>query len=280
MLNNTVYLESDAENTERYSKYLSRYVWLSLPTTINENEIKTKMFNAIMLSKGYTDQRIEESNVKYTNYLKKFCNEAQQNKNGIWNTTNIKDFQQQNDVENNKSWIIKFNTTVDTSTLNQNINITDSNGTIIKTYLTSIENDKKFKLTPAEKYLPNEIYTINISKDVKSTNNKFLMEPLIKKFTTKGNGMSLASEYLKNKNYNIVEYNGEIDEYVLLKEMLLQMPYMMYWSVQDTNVNDYIGKNIKTFKFTVKNHALDNVEDNNKKSTLVYVIISNNKVIG
>lgn len=83
LLGETVYLESDVEDTDRYSGYLLRYVWLSLPTEINEDEVKTKMFNAILLANGYIDQKTEQSNVKYVNYFKEFCTEAKENKKVI-----------------------------------------------------------------------------------------------------------------------------------------------------------------------------------------------------
>ncbi len=60
----TIYLESDAGTTDKYGRLL-RYIWISPPTAINESEIRSKMFNAILASNGYAEQMTIQPNIKY-----------------------------------------------------------------------------------------------------------------------------------------------------------------------------------------------------------------------
>ena len=48
----TVYLEKDVSETDKYGRLL-RYVWLNIPKEINDCELRTKMFNAILVAKGW-----------------------------------------------------------------------------------------------------------------------------------------------------------------------------------------------------------------------------------
>lgn len=83
LLGKTVYLEKDAGDTDKYGRLL-RYVWLEQPAEINEDQIKTKMFNAILASNGYAEQMTIAPNVKYADYFKKFCADARENNKGLW----------------------------------------------------------------------------------------------------------------------------------------------------------------------------------------------------
>lgn len=83
LLGKTVYLEKDASDTDKYGRLL-RYVWLEQPKEINENEIRTKMFNSILALNGYAEQSTYPPDVKYADYFKKFAAEARQNSRGLW----------------------------------------------------------------------------------------------------------------------------------------------------------------------------------------------------
>lgn len=61
----TVYLQKDVSDTDKYDRLL-RYVWLEKPTdTNNESEIKTKMLNAILISEGYAEPKEYEPDTAY-----------------------------------------------------------------------------------------------------------------------------------------------------------------------------------------------------------------------
>lgn len=79
----TVYLESDVGDKDKYGRLL-RYVWISKPDAIDESEIRSKMFNAILAYNGYAEQMTIQPNVKYAEYFKKFCAEARENNRGLW----------------------------------------------------------------------------------------------------------------------------------------------------------------------------------------------------
>jgi len=91
----------------------------------------------------------------------------------------------------------------------------------------------------------------------------------------------MASTYLKEKGYTIISIDGKVGEdYILTKELLTKLPYQQYWEVQTIKASDYLDKNIQTYKFIVKNHPLDNFKDNEKKQTVLWVMVCENKVIG
>lgn len=83
LLGKTVYLEKDTSDTDKYGRLL-RYVWLEQPTEINEDQIKTKMFNAILAINGYAEQSTYPPDVKYADYFKEFAAYARENNKGLW----------------------------------------------------------------------------------------------------------------------------------------------------------------------------------------------------
>jgi len=87
-------------------------------------------------------------------------------------------------------------------------------------------------------------------------------------------------ELLESKGYEIILENGLVDTYELTKENLIKLPYANIWGLQSINPIEYIGKTINTYSFIVKNHKLDDMKNNNKKETLVWVMTHDDKVIG
>lgn len=83
--NKEVFLEFDIQYLDKYGRVLA-YVWLSIPKGINEEEIKTKMFNAILLLEGYAQVYTVLPNVKYVDYFVKFQKEAREKNKGVWGT--------------------------------------------------------------------------------------------------------------------------------------------------------------------------------------------------
>ncbi len=83
LLGKTVYLEKDVSETDKYGRLL-RYVWLEKPTSITESEIRSKMFNAILLINGYAQVATYPPDVKYVDYFTKFQKEARQANVGLW----------------------------------------------------------------------------------------------------------------------------------------------------------------------------------------------------
>ncbi len=79
----TVYLETDLEERDRYQRLLA-YVWLEKPNGINNQEIREKMFNAILLREGYGQLLTVPPNVKYSDYFTEYQKEARENNRGLW----------------------------------------------------------------------------------------------------------------------------------------------------------------------------------------------------
>lgn len=60
-----VYLQKDISETDKYGRLL-RYVWLEEPTDVwNEDEVTSKMLNAILIIDGYADPVRYEPDISY-----------------------------------------------------------------------------------------------------------------------------------------------------------------------------------------------------------------------
>lgn len=79
-----VWIQKDISETDRYDRLL-RIVWLAIPTDdMNENEIRTKMFNADLVINGYAEPSTFQPDVKYSKYFIKFAREARDHNTGLW----------------------------------------------------------------------------------------------------------------------------------------------------------------------------------------------------
>lgn len=88
----------------------------------------------------------------------------------------------------------------------------------------------------------------------------------------------VAEDYIKSKGYEIATRSGEIDNYTLDKSMLISDPlYGNIWGVQEVEPDKYLGKQITTYGFIVKNHPLEKIY---KVDTNVCIMISDGQVIG
>ncbi len=85
----TVYLEFDVQEKDRYGRLLA-YVWLEKPTQITDEEIRTKMFNAILLLEGYAQVMTVQPNVKYVDYFLQCQRKAMESGKGLWGSQFIK----------------------------------------------------------------------------------------------------------------------------------------------------------------------------------------------
>ena len=79
----TVYLTKDKSNKDKYDRYL-RYIWIKKPgKKIKESDVKDKMFNAILVKKGYAYAKAYKPDTKYKKIFKKLQQTAQKNKTGV-----------------------------------------------------------------------------------------------------------------------------------------------------------------------------------------------------
>lgn len=83
LLGEIVYVEKDVSNRDQYGRLL-RYIWLEPPEKVTENEIRSKMFNAILVLEGYAQAATYPPDVKYADYFKKFQREARKKGKGLW----------------------------------------------------------------------------------------------------------------------------------------------------------------------------------------------------
>lgn len=80
-----VWLERDVEPRDRYGRLLA-YVWLKPPASRTITEIRTKMFNAILLAEGYAQLLTIPPNVRYVDVFRVLQTEARQQGIGLWAT--------------------------------------------------------------------------------------------------------------------------------------------------------------------------------------------------
>jgi hypothetical protein len=84
----------------------------------------------------------------------------------VWDTKTANDKQ--------KTWTVKFNLPVDTSSLSSNIYITDANNVKISTNISTSADLKSIDITPVAKYTKAVEYRLYITKDIFSSNSKKL----------------------------------------------------------------------------------------------------------
>ena len=78
-----IWLEYDVSPLDKYNRHLA-YVWLEIPNNIDVQNIKLKMFNAILLENGYAKVLDIKPNSKYTKIFKQLENETRFDKKGLW----------------------------------------------------------------------------------------------------------------------------------------------------------------------------------------------------
>lgn len=83
LLNKEVFLEFDVQLNDKYGRVLA-YVWLAPPKELKEEEIRSKMFNALLLLEGFAQLMTVPPNVKYVDYFLKFQKEARESNKGLW----------------------------------------------------------------------------------------------------------------------------------------------------------------------------------------------------
>lgn len=86
-----------------------------------------------------------------------------------------------------------------------------------------------------------------------------------------------AKEYIKSRGYDVISRYNEPSRYTLDREKLKSFPYVVQWSVQHESPEKYLGKEIVTASFIVKNHPLEQIY---KGTTIVSVMLTDGKVIG
>lgn len=80
----TVYLETDAEDVDRYDRKL-RYVWLEVPEDRSDrDEVATKMLNGVIVSDGYAKARDYAPNTAHSEALHALQAEAEDAGRGLW----------------------------------------------------------------------------------------------------------------------------------------------------------------------------------------------------
>lgn len=78
-----VWLEHDVEHRDRYGRRLA-YIWLQPPKDRSIQEIRTKMFNGILLAEGYAQLLTVPPNVRYVDVFRTLQAEARQQGKGLW----------------------------------------------------------------------------------------------------------------------------------------------------------------------------------------------------
>jgi len=78
-----IYLEKDISERDKYGRLL-RYVWLEPPVNLSEEEIRRKLFNAVLVLEGHAQVATYPPDVKYADHFIDFENEARKAEKGLW----------------------------------------------------------------------------------------------------------------------------------------------------------------------------------------------------
>ena len=79
-----IWIQTDTGVRDKYDRLLG-YIWLEEPKNPDsEKEVRTKMFNARLLLKGYAQTMTIQPNVHYSDMFVKFQREAKEGKKGLW----------------------------------------------------------------------------------------------------------------------------------------------------------------------------------------------------
>lgn len=93
----TVYLEKDVSDNDKYGRAL-RYIWLEIPEEkdLNNKEvIKDKLFNAMLIAKGYANSSTYQPDVKYQEIFTELEKESREANLGLWDSAKLEEFERQ-----------------------------------------------------------------------------------------------------------------------------------------------------------------------------------------
>lgn len=79
----TVYLEYDLDLRDRYGRLLA-YVWLRPPQDGGAGDVRSGMFNAVLLAGGYAQVATFPPNVRYVDVFRVIEREARAQSRGLW----------------------------------------------------------------------------------------------------------------------------------------------------------------------------------------------------
>lgn len=101
------------------------------------------------------------------------------------------------------------------------------------------------------------------------------------------NNQDVAQAYINELGYDIVKHiDDEQHSYILQEDILATRPYKDIWSIQQSDSEQYIGKEIKVQKYQVSNHPIEQAylsissEQASEHHYYVEVFISDEEVIG
>ncbi|SFE84840.1 thermonuclease family protein [Peptostreptococcus sp. D1] len=88
----TIYLQKDVSETDKYGRLL-RYVWLERPSSDDpiEDEVVTKMYNAILVKNGYAHAYTYQPDSKYSTIFARLQHTARENNIGLWSNAQIEE---------------------------------------------------------------------------------------------------------------------------------------------------------------------------------------------
>lgn len=93
----TVYLEKDVSDNDKYGRAL-RYIWLEVPEEKdlnNKEAIKNKLFNAMLIAKGYANSSTYQPDVKYQEIFTELERESREANLGLWDSAKLEEFERQ-----------------------------------------------------------------------------------------------------------------------------------------------------------------------------------------
>ncbi|MCL6603526.1 MAG: hypothetical protein K6T94_11675 [Paenibacillus sp.] len=90
----------------------------------------------------------------------------------------------------------------------------------------------------------------------------------------------IAAIYVQTLGYTIVVHGGETGKYTLEQKRLENLDDMQLWGVQKKEPDAFLGKEIVTYQFIVKDHPLEQQYSPDDYSISVAIMLVDSKVIG
>ncbi len=89
LMDSEVWLEADAQPTDQFGRTLA-YVWtIPPPANAADEQLRTSMFNGVLLYEGWAMVFTVPPNVKYSDVLVAFQRDAIENMRGLWKDPNL-----------------------------------------------------------------------------------------------------------------------------------------------------------------------------------------------
>ncbi len=168
----------------------------------------------------------------------------------------VKQWEEKKNISSTKTWTIKFNTKLDSSSVDKAISVTDSAGNIVNVRTTVTEDGKSILVyAPEEKYTPREKYYLNISQDLKSIYKlngnvqtlKSINQSVQMKFTINDDSLEIIKDTKIKLSFNNEEVIVKMNDTATSRDFLMLLPLTLkFEDYAETEKISYLPRKLLT----------------------------------